>query len=111
MDLTDRKLYSKAKTGFLSGSYLLRNNSTSSRYKVWHYTAVLQQETSHEELYQASWVPCPDAAQPFAVSTKPVSGISSSTAVGEEYCVDFLFLMLYKKCSTMVLKLEEAERR
>ncbi|XP_050739669.1 eukaryotic translation initiation factor 2A-like isoform X2 [Eriocheir sinensis] len=71
------------------GQYLLTSTcyarlKVNNGYKVWHYTAVLQQETSHEELYEASWVPCPDAAQPFAISTKPVSGISSSTAVASK---------------------------
>lgn len=52
------------------------------RYRVWHYTAVLQQECSHQELYSASWIPSPEAAQPFSISAKPASGITPSTAVG-----------------------------
>lgn len=53
-------------------------------YRVWHYTAVLQQECSHQELYSASWIPSPEAAQPFSISAKPASGITPSTAVASK---------------------------
>ncbi|KAG7176052.1 Eukaryotic translation initiation factor 2A-like [Homarus americanus] len=47
-------------------------------YKVWHYTAVLQHENFMDELYAAQWIPDPEAAKPFVISTKPVTGIESS---------------------------------
>ncbi|KAK8746284.1 hypothetical protein OTU49_017344 [Cherax quadricarinatus] len=47
-------------------------------YKVWHYTAVLQHEESIQELFAAHWIPDPEAAKSFRVSTTPVTGIESS---------------------------------
>ncbi|XP_071547528.1 eukaryotic translation initiation factor 2A [Panulirus ornatus] len=47
-------------------------------YRLWHYTAVLQHESFMNELFCVQWIPDSDAAKPFTVSTKPVSGIESS---------------------------------
>ncbi|XP_045601720.1 eukaryotic translation initiation factor 2A [Procambarus clarkii] len=47
-------------------------------YKMWHYTAVLLHESFVNELYAAQWIPDPEAAKPFTISTTPVTGIESS---------------------------------
>ncbi|KAG0725293.1 Eukaryotic translation initiation factor 2A [Chionoecetes opilio] len=71
------------------GQYLLTSTcyarlKVNNGYKVWHYSAVLQQEYSHQEVYGVSWIPSLEAAKPFAVSTKPAPGIASSTAVASK---------------------------
>jgi len=67
------------------GQYLMTATCTprlrvNNGYKVWHYTAVLQNESQIEEMYSASYRPNQSLAKPFQISTKAVQGITPTSA-------------------------------